>query len=463
MNIDKPLLFKTSRFNFIVYSSDGFDVIYNTLQDSITSVKKDIFTEDKDISYHLMGVDEIRQLHTQGVIVNTGIDEFSVFRYRNMSQKMKGKRLHIFLTLTGACNCNCPYCFAHDCYTNSFMKKDDIPLIMDFISQQLQYHRSTLLNIDFFGGEPLLCEDVYLELMKRIQTLCDKWGVKVAFQFYSNGTIRPLVGFAAFKNYDVTYLITLDGPKDMHDKLRPMKNGHSSFSLITNNLLELKKENIKAVIRINFGKTSYVHIPALLDEIISLGLLNFPIEFYPVQNMSQSSAEYEDAVSAAESKRITEFLWNEAEKKGIRMETRTTTTNCYCSAFTNSMFVVDPNLYVYKCALLQCDKKFSIGNLKEDTDFERDSVFYDWLNYDPSVEKGCRDCICLPICAGGCGGSGTFRYGTHHHSNCYDLSPSMVKMRMRKYIVQKYSDALEVFSKNDSKILILEKSRFCTP
>lgn len=462
MNVDKYISFKISKFNFVVYSSDGFDVIYNTLQDSITSVKKDLLEKIK-ISCDSIAKNEIKQLHDQGVIVNKDIDELSVFRYRNMNQKMRGKRLHVFLTITGTCNCNCPYCFAHDCYTNSSMKKEDIPIIMDFIFQQLQYHRSQLLNIDFFGGEPLLCEEIYIELMQRIQTLCDKLRVKVVFQFYSNGTIRPSVGFAAFKDFDVTYLITLDGPKDIHDKLRPMKNGHSSYSLITKNLLELKNENIKAIIRINYGKNSYVHIPALLDELKIHNLLNFPIEFYPVQNMSQSSAEYEDAVSAMDSKRITEFLWKEAENRGIRMETRTTASNCYCSAFTNSMFVIDPNLYVYKCALLQCDKKYSIGNLKVDTDFERDSIFYDWLNYDPSLEEGCRDCVCLPICAGGCGGSGTFRHGTHHHSNCYDLSPVMVKMRMRKYIIQKYSSELKKFPACDTQVLTLEKSRYSTP
>lgn len=456
MNLDKHISFKSSKYNFIVYSSDKVDVIYNTLQDSITAVKK-------GIAYNLMEPYNIKQLHDQGIIVNSDIDELSVFRYRNMSQKINGKRLHVFLTLTGVCNCNCPYCFARDSYSNSSITMKDIPIIMDFISQQLQYHRSSMMNIDFFGGEPLLCENVYMDLMKNIQSLSDKWKIKTAFQFYTNGTIKPRSGFSAFKDYDVTHLITLDGPKDKHDMLRPMKDGTSSYSLIINNLLELKKENLKAIIRINFGKTSYINIPFLLDELLSLGLLSFPVEFYPIQNMSQSSAQYKDAVSANETKGITEFLWDEAEKRGINMSIRTATTNCYCSAFTNSMFVIDPNLNVYKCALLQCDRRYSIGNLKRNIDYCRDNTFYDWVNYDPSAEKGCCDCICLPICAGGCGGSGTFRYGTHHHSNCYDLSPAMVRMRMNRYVSQKYTKTIGIFCESNKEILVLERSRYSKP
>ena len=454
MNLNKRISLKKSRFNLEVYSFEKSIVVYNTLQDSLTLVKEAVFNGS-------MSITGIRQLHDQGVLVNTAIDETAVFRYRNSRQKFNGKRLHVFVTLTGSCNCHCQYCFAQDCYSDLTIKDEDIPCIYEFIVRQLKIHRSTMLNIDFFGGEPLLKESIYLKLMERLQKLCDQYAIKLVFQFYTNGTIEPKNGFHNIaERYNTTYLVTLDGPQEIHDKQRPMKNKESSFALTKSNLLKMKRDGAKAIIRINYGKYSYLYIPPLLDELAESGLTTFPIQFYPVQNMSESSAEYPDGVSAQDNQKIVAFLWEEAEKRKIHVYTRTKTANCYCSAFTDSMFVIDPGLNVYKCALLQCDKKYSIGNLKTDMTFQTNQTFYDWINYDPSVEPGCKDCVCLPICAGGCGGSGTFRYGTRHHSNCYDLSPAMIKMRMSRYVKKKYDDVIRSFHNDDREILILEKGRY---
>lgn len=443
--------FKQSRFNLIVREAADFVVIYNTLQDSLTKVTRDI---------SMLSVVDLKTLHSQGVLVNEGMDELEVYRYRNMQHKMRGKRLHLFITLTGVCNCACKYCFAHDCYQGATVKSSDVPIIVRFISEQLESHASTHLNVDFFGGEPLLCEDVFVMLLQEISDLSLKRGIKPKFQVYTNGTIRLWHNFAELaKTYDITYLVTLDGPKAFHDSQRPLKNGDSCYDKIVENLIEMRDGGAKATIRINFGKRGYVNIPALLDEIVHHGLTEFPIELYPIQNMSTSSAEFDDAVSCGNLAEILPFLWDEMDKRHIPYSTRPRSACCYCTAFTNSMFVIDPSLNVYKCALLQCNTKYRIGNLKTATEYERDSTFYDWLNYDASREFGCKDCVSLPVCSGGCGGSGTFRYGTHHHANCYELSPGVLKLRMERYVRQRFEEQVQSWN----KVLILERARYARP
>lgn len=284
------------------------------------------------------------------------------------------------------------------------------------------------------------------------------------YQFYTNGTLRPRNGYSIFDGYpNVKFLITIDGLQAVHDSLRPMKTGESSYEAIFRNLKELKSNEKKAVIRINFGKKNIENIPELLDNIIESGLNCFPIEFYPVQNMSCGFADYSDAVDLQSLPRMSNFIWNEAAKRHISVGLRPTSACCYCTAFTNKMFVIDPDLNVYKCALLQCDRKNSIGNLKKNTDFLRDSVFYEWMAYDPSLEDKCNECVALPVCSGGCGGSGTFRFGSHKHSNCYDLSPEMLKNRISYYASQRYSNVIEYFAKTNTNILVLEKAAYPIP
>ena len=455
--MNDTILVKESEYNMVLQEYNKSILVFNTLQDSISLIKK-------DIPYGKMSLKSIDILHKQGILINEAINELQIIRHRANVQKYGGKRLHVFITLTGACNCNCQYCFAKDCYSEGRITEKDIPYIISFIKQQMQINRSSLLNVDFFGGEPLLCEKIYLELMTQITEYCNLINVSPEFQFYTNGTIEPSCGFEVLKRFPKSrLLITLDGLKEIHEGLRPLRSGKSSYDASIKNLKTMQAIGVKAVIRINYGKESFRNVPFLLDELIRLGLTGFPVEFYPVQNMSDKSSDYPEAVDSANLVKINEFLWSEAEKRGIGLALRTTSSNCYCTAFTNSMFVIDPMLNVYKCALLQCDRKYSIGNLRKQTQYNRDNTYYDWLTYDPTVETPCSQCISLPICAGGCGGSGTFRHGTHHHSNCYDLSPLMVKKRMLHYFCSKYSAVVNRFEQSDLEVLSVEYAKYAEP
>ena len=427
-------------------------IVYNTLRDSLTLVKGNCFD-----------VHDIDLLHQQGILVNQGIDELAVYRYRLNTQKFSGNRLHLFLTITGLCNCNCQYCFAKDSLPQHALRQADIPLILQFIRSQIESHNIKRINIDFFGGEPFTCESIYLSLMEQISALANQYSATVEYQFYTNGTLKPKAGFKVFDGYNVRFLITLDGLKEVHNSLRPMKNNSSCFDAIISNLKEIKESEKNAIIRINFGKQNLASIPSLLDQIIENKLNCFPIEFYPIQNMSCGSADYSDAVDLESLPKMSEYIWHEASKRNIPVGLRPVAACCYCTAFTNRMFVIDPELNVYKCALLQCDVKNSIGNLRKNTDYLRDSVFYDWMAYDPSQEEGCKDCVALPVCSGGCGGSGTFRFGTHRHANCYDLSPVMLQKRIAHYIKQYYASILREFSLSEKNVLVLEKANNSIP
>lgn len=454
MKQSNQMTLKKSKYNLVIpYKSDDVHIVYNTLQDSLTLTRPGLYS-----------IKDITALHTQGILVNSDLDEVMVIRYRMNYQKYAAHRLHLFLTVTGICNCDCQYCFARDSFPHKAMGREDISYIIDFIQLELKVHPIQRINIDFFGGEPFSCFELCLDIMRRVTKLASRYGITPEFQFYTNGTIQPKQGYIALKEFKSTkLLITLDGLRNIHDRLRPMKSGDSCFDNIIANLKEIQSVGIQTVIRINFGKRNYAAIPELLDYIVDMHMDNIPIEFYPIQNMSCGSADYAEAIEMDDLPRLNTFLYAAAKVRNIKLSARPISACCYCSAFTNTMFVIDPELNVYKCALLQCERKHSIGNLKQNTDLQRDSTFYDWLTYDPSTEIGCKDCISLPVCSGGCGGSGTFRYGTHHHSNCYELSPKMLSLKILNYIEDNYSDGLEFFSHSKQPLFIIEQAKYALP
>ena len=62
-----------------------------------------------------------------------------------------------------------------------------------------------------------------------------------------------------------------------------------------------------------------------------------------------------------------------------------------------------------------------------------------------------------------CGGSGTFRFGTHHHANCYDLSPEMLKKRIEYHVKENYEAVIDTFIKSESAFIVLEKAKYDIP
>lgn len=452
---------KKSSYNMI-FDFDRSVVIYNTFADSITCLKRDFW--NKPDLYDSCCADESSLLHSQGIVVNEGIDESEVFRFRANRQKYCGKRTHIFLTITGACNCSCSYCFAAGSLPKKNMTVRELPLLCGFIEKQVLLNHSSLLVIDFFGGEPFLLEDFYLSAMDAITELAIRMEIKVEFQFYTNGTIMPKGGMSVFNKYPkVTLQITLDGFKAVHDSLRPLKKGGSSFDAIIANLHVLKNQPVYVKIRINYGLNSYKNIGALLEYLRNEGLACFPIDFYPVQSMSEGCADYSDAIPVRQLPEISLEIWKTAIKYGIKPALRAISGNCYCSAFTYSTFIINAEMDVFKCALLQCDRKHRIGNLLADTSLDRDSGYYRWMNYDPGAHEKCSRCISLPVCAGGCGGSGTHRYGDWTHPNCFDLSPIMLESKMKLYLAMCYDNRINNFGCSGRNMMVLEKAKHLVP
>lgn len=335
MNTSNHVQIRKSKFNLVVSLPDCV-AIYNTLQDSITLVKSHPSELRKT---------ELDLLHKQGVLVNQGIDENMVFRCRAGRQKFNSSRLHLFLTITGKCNCDCQYCFAKGCFPNHSMNLEDVDIVLGFLSRELRSRSFKEIAVDLFGGEPLLCESIYLQVMRGVSVIAAQLGIVPSFQFYTNGTIRPQNGFATFSEFQaVKFLITLDGLRETHNMLRPLIGNGSSYDLILRNLQEIREIGQQAIIRINYGKRNYKEVPLLLDELVRQGLTCFPIEFYPIQSMSKGSAEFENSVSCSDLQKIVGFLWEAATERGILIATRPVSANCYCSAFTDTMFVIDPDL-----------------------------------------------------------------------------------------------------------------------
>ena len=110
-----------------------------------------------------------------------------------------------------------------------------------------------------FGGEPLMLsnKDLFSYFLKKIKANDYKLYV------FTNGvTIEKYLDiFKRYKKQIEAFQITIDGPREIHDKLRVGKDYPKTFTLITNNIDKLLKLRFKINLRTNISKDNFTYLP----------------------------------------------------------------------------------------------------------------------------------------------------------------------------------------------------------
>ena len=174
-------------------------------------------------------VADVRALEENGKLFTPDTYEPLAFEYKNRSTVVKALCLHVAHT----CNLNCSYCFA------SQGKYHGERAIMSFEvgKQALDFliaHSGTRTNleVDFFGGEPLMNWDVVKRLVAYARTQEPIHHKKFRFTLTTNGMLidDDVIDFANREMSNV--VLSLDGRKEVHDRLRVDYAGNGSYDRI---------------------------------------------------------------------------------------------------------------------------------------------------------------------------------------------------------------------------------------
>ncbi|MDA3886531.1 MAG: radical SAM protein [Candidatus Delongbacteria bacterium] len=139
----------------------------------------------------------------------------------------------IKINVANACNLNCRYCYADYRLDRKIMNNETAGNVVDFLTNRLQAKE---LVITFFGGEPLLNVDV-------IEYLCEKLSKNkekhITFSIITNATLISNKFIDLVKKYNIFIRFSIDGPKEVNDKLRVYRNGKGSYDRINKNVKKL--------------------------------------------------------------------------------------------------------------------------------------------------------------------------------------------------------------------------------
>jgi uncharacterized protein len=289
---------------------------------------------------------------------------------------LSNERLKLTIFPTERCNFRCSYCWEN--YEQGKMKQSIVEGIKNLLTYRAK--KLKLLEIQWFGGEPLLAKDIVFDISEHIQQLKTKYqqldyyaGMTTNGYLLNIETVKKLYEFGITK-----YNISLDGTSEFHDKTRKLANGEGTFSTIWNNIIVMKNCNLDFHIsfNINFFKNNYLQtVPPLLqllDETLQ-GDNRFSLYFKSIQQLGvKNNCKIEKVNQEEENLMIDELSPLVKTLNIIRMNFEDYV--CY-AAHLNAM-LIRANGNVNKCIIALNEDCNNVGKLNEDGTLTIDNQKY---------------------------------------------------------------------------------------
>jgi uncharacterized protein len=177
------------------------------------------------------------------------------------------------LAVAQTCNLACSYCYAQQGEFGGAARS--MPLEVAERSVDLLVGRAepgTRVNLAFLGGEPLVNRDVLRAATRRAAALASRRGVSVTFSITTNGTLLTEEDGEFFEEHGFAVTISLDGPREAHDALRPFRGGRSSYDVVMRRaapLLALQRR-MQVSARVTVTPTNLM-VRQTLDELVAAG------------------------------------------------------------------------------------------------------------------------------------------------------------------------------------------------
>lgn len=401
---------KPSRYNYFVDLPSGGQLAFNAATAALAEIDQETLPrfnrllESQGLPSSEADSELLEQMKYARFLCPESHDEVSEQRDRDRLQRQSQSTFFLTIAPTLACNFRCDYCFQHS--SPAVMNSEVIDALTGFCEQYLL--GSERFMITWFGGEPTLCLETIAELQGRIAGLSERYGVKeLTASVITNGYLLDGKMAQRFKEIGIGEAqITLDGPREVHDRRRQLSGGRGTFDRIMDNLEE-SSPILRVIVRINVDTDNSSAPLEVIELLERRGLLpHVNIYFAPVNPAKGVCADVSGRCLSTEAfAHLQVKLYRELVTRGIRrIEYPLVAPGGYCGAGNDHSFVVAPNGLLFKCwEELSLDPAEAIGDIFGTTPSEQQQRNHDrYRKSDPLSKSGCRECGILPLCLGGC-------------------------------------------------------------
>lgn len=322
------------------------------------------------------------------------------------------------------CNMTCKYCFGDKGAfegTRSLLSFETGKKAIDFLLTHSGNRRN--LEIDFFGGEPLMNFEVVKELVAYGREAEKVYGKNIRFTITTNGLLLDNAKADYInKNMD-NVILSIDGRREVNDNMRRTVNDKGTYDIITKNYRNfVEKRKGTYYVRGTFTREN-LDFSEDVKHLADQGFKNVSVEPVVTDPSFGYALQDEDKEQIfKEYDKLTE-LYLDYAKKGEKFEFFHFNLDlnqgpCVvkrvsgCGAGTEYV-AVSPEGDIYPCHQFVGNQDFNLGNLNE-AHFENSR--YDEFNKAHIYNKDqCRDCWAKFYCSGGC------------HANAYHMNNDILK------------------------------------
>lgn len=366
-----------------------------------------------------------------------------------LKQKTSGVVKALCMHIAHTCNLNCEYCFASQGKyqgERAVMSFEVGKRAFDWLIENSGTRRN--LEVDFFGGEPLMNFEVVKQLVAYARSIEKEKGKNFRFTLTTNGLLidDDVIDFANKEMSNV--VLSLDGRKEVHDRCRVDYNGNGSWEKIVPKFQKLVKarENKNYYMRGTFTHQN----PDFLKDIqvmLDLGFTELSMEPVVCAAGDPSELTPEDLTVVMEQYEKLAELMLKRDKEGkpftfYHYMIDLTGGPCIykrisgCGSGTEYM-AVTPWGDLYPCHQFVGDEKFKLGDIWQGvTNKEIQNSFAECNVY---AREECRSCWARLYCSGGCAANAY--HATGSVKGIYKSGCDLFKKRMECAIMVQIAKA----------------------
>lgn len=335
-------------------------------------------------------------------LINDHTDELDMLRRRFERSSSDSSHLGLTIVTSMGCNFDCPYCF--ESKEPALLQDNVADAIVQLVDDRLTALAD--LSVMWYGGEPLLGTAPLLRLARRLMDQCRDAGVRYSSVVVTNGWLLDGSTAAELAAHGVGQAqVTLDGPPEIHDRMRPHSSGGPTFERIVMNLVEAV-DRIPIVVRVNIDGGNVGGLEPLLGLLrdaglagrVSLGLGHLAAVSH---NSAAPSASYTGPCLSRRDFGGVEIAFGElATHYGFTTPALPPPRGTPCTAVHRNELIVGARGEIWKCLDDAGNSSEQIGTIFDRSDPEH--RLKKWLSYDPFTDEECASCVALPVCMGGC-------------------------------------------------------------
>lgn len=402
--------YRRSRYLASTMFDDRTSVVYNTknghlalLDAPAISVLESSKNED-GIEQTEEAKSIVDQLVELSFLVDDQLDELAEVKEDHQLLQNSDEVFAFCIAPTYSCNLRCPYCYekGHDS-ANLMMTPEVEDKIVELAKYAYSKRPYRAMEVQWFGGEPLLGSKVIESLSEKLMDFCNNENIAYNADIITNGTnaTSDIAEMLASCNVQ-SALVTIDGPHDMHNARRPDASGADSFASAISGIGNMMLNGIHVTVLMNTDKINDACFEDLKNELQELyGIEPKRAKLNDYQKKFGCDDFCEPAFSLYDHKEFTQmegerFCSDVHDPEDYRL--LMAPGELFCRGQMENYFCIDALGDVYKCDGYMGRNEYVIFNLDDGFDVldTRTAMVY------PFDDDACIECNLVPICKGTC-------------------------------------------------------------